>query len=145
MKIGRHYLSIISIIIVIIIIIIISSSSSSSSSNIIVLVSYNVVYFEYFVPMSHGVKKKAPWIVSPQPSPLPGFNQVCLLFYKILYQPYLLWSNYCEDDAFSNKTIFSFNLFLVGFDFAILCICVSRALFHSSAIMTLRINNVSFA
>ena len=36
---------------------------------ITVLVSHNVIYLEYFMPMSHGVNKKAPTIVSPHPSP----------------------------------------------------------------------------
>ena len=35
---------------------------------ITVLVSQNVIYVEYFMPMSHGVKKKAPTNVSPTPS-----------------------------------------------------------------------------
>ena len=33
---------------------------------ITMLVSRNVIYLEYFIPMSHGVNKKAPTIVSPQ-------------------------------------------------------------------------------
>ena len=36
---------------------------------ITVLVSHNVIYLEYFMPMSHGVNKKAPTIVFPNPSP----------------------------------------------------------------------------
>ena len=47
---------------------------------ITVLVSHSVIYLEYFMPMSHGVNKKAPTIVSPTPTPnrfSPG-----LLFYK---------------------------------------------------------------
>ena len=35
---------------------------------ITVLVSH-VIYLEYFIPMSHGVNKKAPTIVSPHLSP----------------------------------------------------------------------------
>ena len=35
---------------------------------IIVLVSHSVIYFEYFMPMSYGINKKAPTIVSPHPS-----------------------------------------------------------------------------
>ena len=34
---------------------------------ITVLVSHNVIYLEYFMPMSHGVNKKAFAIVSPTP------------------------------------------------------------------------------
>ena len=36
---------------------------------ITVLVSDNVIYLEYFMPMSHRVNKKAPTIVSPTPLP----------------------------------------------------------------------------
>ena len=36
---------------------------------ITVLVSHNVIYLEYFMPMSHGVNKKVPTIVSPTPLP----------------------------------------------------------------------------
>ena len=55
---DRNYVSIIIIII-------------SSSSNITVLVSHNGICFGYFMPMSHGVNKKAPpihsvhWGISP--------------------------------------------------------------------------------
>ena len=34
-----------------------------------VLVSHNVIYLEYFMPMSHGINKQAPKIVSTRPSP----------------------------------------------------------------------------
>ena len=47
---------------------------------IAVLVSHNVIYLEYFMPVSHDVNKKAPTIISPTPPPnrfSPG-----LLFYK---------------------------------------------------------------
>ena len=36
---------------------------------ITMLVSHNVIYFEYFMPMSHGINKQAPKIVSTRPSP----------------------------------------------------------------------------
>ena len=36
---------------------------------ITVLVSHNVIYLEYFMPMSHGINKQAPKIVSTRPSP----------------------------------------------------------------------------
>ena len=66
-----------------------------------VLVSHNVICFRYFMPMSHGVNKKAPTIVSPHPSPLLGFHQ-CLLFYKQYFiNLLLLWSDYCKKNAFS--------------------------------------------
>ena len=47
---------------------------------ITVLVSQNVIYVEYFMPMSHGVNKKAPTNFSPTPS-YNKFSQG-LLFYK---------------------------------------------------------------
>ena len=56
------------------------SSISFIISNITVLVSHNVICCVYFIPMSHGVHKKAPPIVSL--TDLPGFRQVCLLLYK---------------------------------------------------------------
>ena len=36
---------------------------------IAVLVSHNVIYLEYFMPVSHDVNKKAPTIISPHSSP----------------------------------------------------------------------------
>ena len=97
------------------------------TSNIAVLVSHSVICFGYFMPMSHGVNKKAPPIVSRHPSPLPGFLQVCLLFYNKNFLNLLsLWLDYCKKQCiFKVKQIFSSNLFLVGFDFAVLCISVS--------------------
>ena len=47
---------------------------------ITVLVSHNVIYLEYFMPMSHGVSKKAPQLSSP--TPLPNRFSPGLLFYK---------------------------------------------------------------
>ena len=35
---------------------------------ITVLVSHNVIYLEYFMPMSHGVNRKAPTIVPLAPN-----------------------------------------------------------------------------
>ena len=58
-EIGRNYMSIIIIII----------SSSSSSSNSTVLLFHSVICFGYFMPMRHGVDKKAPSFVSPPPLP----------------------------------------------------------------------------
>ena len=47
---------------------------------ITVFVSHNVIYLEYFMPMSHGVNKKAPTAVSPTPTP--NRFSPFLLFYK---------------------------------------------------------------
>ena len=38
-------------------------------SNITVLVSHNIIFFGFFMPLSHGVNKKTPSSVSPH---LPG-------------------------------------------------------------------------
>ena len=51
-------------------------------SNITVLVSHNTIFFGYFMPMSHGVNMKTRPSVHPPFSLLPGFHQVCLLFYN---------------------------------------------------------------
>ena len=51
-------------------------------SNITVFVQHTVICFEYFMPMSHGVNKKAPPIIRSNASLIPGFHQVYLLFYK---------------------------------------------------------------
>ena len=58
---------------------------------ITMLVSHNVIYLEYFIPMSHGVNKKAPTIVSPQLSPQQVFTRLVVL-QVILYQPF-----FCSD------------------------------------------------
>ena len=47
----------------------------------------------------------------------------------------------CYDDIFKIKQISSFNLLLVGFDFAVLCICVLTVLFCISAYMKLQIGS----
>ena len=65
--IGRNYLSVIII-----------------SSNITVLVSHNIICFGYFMPMSHGVSKKAPTIVSPPPNHI--FTRFVIVLQEILYQ-----------------------------------------------------------
>ena len=59
------------------------STISFIISNITVLVSHNAICCGYFIPMSHGVNKKAPPIVSL--TDLPAFHQVCLLLYKKKY------------------------------------------------------------
>ena len=90
-----------------------------------VLVSHNVICFRYFMPMSHGVNKKAPTIVSLHPSPLLGFHQ-CLfvVLQAVLYQPSFALIRLLQKKCiFKIKQIFSFNFLLVGFDFAVLRIC----------------------
>ena len=106
MEIGRNYVSIIITII----------------RDITVL--HNVICFGYFIPMSQGVNKKAPQIVFSHLSSLPGFHQVCLLIYKKYFANPFLLSDYCKKQCiFKVKQCFSFNLLLVSFDFAVLCMC----------------------
>ena len=63
--------------------------------NITVLVSHNVICFWYFMPMRHGANEKTPPIVSPAPPPIPGFHQVCFLFYKKYFINLIFfWSDY---------------------------------------------------
>ena len=55
------------------------------------------------------------------PSPLPGFHQVCLLFYKKYFINYYSYKFIEKIMRFKEKQILPFNLLLVGFDFAVLC------------------------
>ena len=77
LEIGRNYVSIIITII----------------SNITVLVSHNVICFRYFIPMSHGVSKNAPPILSPIP-PTRFSPELFVILQKILYQPFFALSDY---------------------------------------------------
>ena len=61
LAVGRNYLSI----------------AITNISNAAALVSHNIICFGCFMTMSHNVNKKATPIVSPHPSPLSGFHQVC--------------------------------------------------------------------
>ena len=55
-------------------------------SNITALMSHNVISFVYFVPMSHGVSKKAPTFVSRPHLPLTTFSPVLfVVLQEILY------------------------------------------------------------
>ena len=58
--------------------------------NITVLPPHNVIFFGYFMPVSHGVSKKTPPIPPPTSVPLPRFRQVCLLLYNKYYSNLLL-------------------------------------------------------
>ena len=53
---------------------------TTNVSNIAVLLSHNVTWFAYFMPMSHGINEKAPTIVSHQPSSPSPFGQVLIGF-----------------------------------------------------------------
>ena len=93
-----------------------------------VLVSHNVINFEYFMPMSHGVNKKVPTTISPNP-PSNRFSPACC------FCSYL--TDYCKNNSFT-KQIFSTNLLLVSFDLDVLYMCFLGH-FFSSAIKELRL------
>ena len=44
-------------------------------SNITLLVSHNIIFFGFYVPMSHGVNKKTPPRASPTSLSLTNFSQ----------------------------------------------------------------------
>ena len=95
-------------------------------SNITVLVSQNIICLGCLMRMSHSINKKASPIVSPTTFLLTRFSPGMFLVLQ---------------EIFTVKQFFS-NSLVVGFDFAVLFVFL-RALFHSSAIMKLRINNLS--
>ena len=82
------------------------------------------LYAGYFMSISHGVNKTA---IVPPPLPLNKFSPgLFVLLQEILYQPFFALI-IAKNNAFSK--FFSFNLFLVGFNFAVLCICISFGTF----------------
>ena len=92
-------------------------------SNITVLVSHNVICLGYLMSMNHGVKKKAPLIVSPPPLPLTRFSpSLLVVLQEILYQPFALIRLLEKIMHFQCKTIFFFQL-IAGLDFVVLHIC----------------------
>ena len=106
----------------------ITSIILTTVSHITVLVSQNIVFFDFVMRMSM-VSIWRLLQVLPSTSPLPSFQQVCLLFYKkkgwINLQ--LFWSCYLRKICiFEENKIFSFSSLLVGFDFAVLLICFLR-------------------
>ena len=77
------------------------------------------------MPKSHGVNKKAALIVSPSHLPLTWFLPGSfVVFQELLCQPSFALIRVLKKMYFQSKTNFSFNLLLVGFDFAALCLCV---------------------
>ena len=100
--------------------------------SITVLLSDNVICFGYFMPMSHGVNKKAPTNVLPPPLPPTRFSPVLfVVLQERLYQPVSSYlTDYCKKKCiFKVRQNFSYNLLLVDFDFAVLCLCVSQGAF----------------
>ena len=88
-------------------------------SNITVLVSHNIIFFEFFMPMSHGVNKKTPSSVSPH---IPG---LFFVLREILYQAFVAVIRLFEkDNVFSRKIRF----FLLAYRWSVLillfCLCV---------------------
>ena len=75
------------------------------------------------MPMSHGVNRKVPSIVSPDPSPLPGFHQVCCFTRNTISTFFCFDQIIAKIMHFQGKTNFSFNSLLVGFDFVVLGMC----------------------
>ena len=68
---------------------------------ITVLVSQNVIYVEYFMPMSHGVNKKAPTNVSPT-LPITSFHRACCFTSSNLSAFFCSdLTDYCKNNAFS--------------------------------------------
>ena len=96
-------------------------------SNIAVLVSHNIIFFEFFMHMSHGVNKKTPSSASSHLHPPARFSPgLLVVLQEILYQP-----SFAEE----NK-IFPFSSLMVGFDFAVLFMCIFYdSFFYSFAIM----------
>ena len=89
-------------------------------SNITVLVSHDIIFFGFIMPMSHGVNKKTSSSVSPYLHlPYQVFTKFVVLqemHYQISFAVIRLFA---KDNAFSKKIrFFSFSSFLVGFDFA---------------------------
>ena len=108
LEISKNYVSIIIIVI----------------SNITVSASHNVICFGYFMPMSHGVNKKSPTIASLHFPTNQVFTRfVCCFTRNTLWTFfYSALTDYCKKECiFKVKQIFSFNLLLVSFDFAVLC------------------------
>ena len=84
--------------------------------SITVLLSDNVICFGYFMPMSHGVNKKAPTNVSPPPLPPTRFSPVLfVVLQERLYQPVSSYlTDYCKKKMhFQSKTKF-FLQFIAG-------------------------------
>ena len=143
-------------------------------SNITVLVQHNVICFGYFIPMSHGVIKKAPqppsnkspsvcWLfmlfrLNPPPKQKGGMHTMQLSFPPPPpYYQVFTWFVCCftrsnlsmfscsdqiiaENNAFSKKNKCLLSTYCWSVLVLLFCVYVFlRVLFHSSAIMKLRI------
>ena len=76
--------------------------------NITVLVSHNVIFFAFSMPMGHGVNKKTPSSVSPTSIPSTRFSLgLFIVLEEILYQSlFAVIRLFPEDNAFLNEIRF---------------------------------------
>ena len=76
--------------------------------NITVLVSHNVIFFAFSMPMGHGVNKKTPSSVSPSSIPSTRFSLgLFIVLEEILYQSlFAVIRLFPEDNAFLNEIRF---------------------------------------
>ena len=97
--------------------------------NITVLVSHNVIFFAFSMPMGHGVNKKTPSSVSPTSIPSTRFSLgLFIVLEEILYQSlFAVIRLFPEDNAFLNEIRF----FLLAH-----CWLVLILLFHLSVFFT---------
>ena len=126
-KICRNYMSIIITIV----------------SNITVLVSHNVIFFGFFMPMDHGVNKKTPSSVSPTFISSTRFLLgLFIVLEEILHQSFLAVIRlFPEDNAFLNKIRFFLlaHCWLVLILLFRLYVFFTARFFYCSPIMILRI------
>ena len=109
-EIGRNY------------IMLIKSTIITSVGNIIVLVSQNITCFGYFMPMNHVVSKKAALIFSPPLSLTRISPGLFVVLQEMLYQiSFALIKLLQKIMHFHSKKKNSFNLLLIAFEFAVLC------------------------
>ena len=99
-------------------------------------------YFDFLCLWAMVSIRRLLQVSLPPPCPLPGFRQVCLLFYKkCLINLLLLWSGYFRKIMhFWRKQDFFFKL-IAGRFWVCCCVYVFTASFYSSAIMKLRIKS----
>ena len=98
------------------------STIITSVGNIIVLVSQNITCFGYFMPMNHVVSKKAALIFSPPLSLTRISPGLFAVLQEMLYQiSFALIKLLQKIMHFHSKKKNSFNLLLIAFEFAVLC------------------------
>ena len=87
-------------------------------SNTTVLVSRNIIFFGFFMSISHAVNKETPLSVFSYLAPSARFSLgLFVVLQEILYQPFFVVIRlFTKDNAFVDHPL------LVGFDFAVLFI-----------------------